>query len=43
MKDLARFDFLSQAYVLVMTSFPKIPMNGIHDLTGQYHNQAIVG
>lgn len=43
MKDLARFDRLSQAYVPVLTSFPKIPVNAIQDRPKQKHNLAIVG
>lgn len=43
MKDLAPFDRLSQAYVPVLTSFPKIPVNAIQDPLEQKHNQAIVG
>lgn len=37
MKDLILFDFLSRAYVL-LTSFPKIPVNDSCDWTGLQHN-----
>lgn len=43
MGDLARFDRLAQAYVPVLTSFPKIPVNAIQDRLKQKHNRPIVG